>query len=61
MARNLSYSIRGEADYEAALAEIEGYFENEPRPGTPAANYFDFLARIIEDYEKKNWRVEAGQ
>jgi HTH-type transcriptional regulator/antitoxin HigA len=50
--------IRSEADYDAALEEIERYFENEPKPGTPAADDFDLLALIIEDYERKCWPIE---
>jgi HTH-type transcriptional regulator/antitoxin HigA len=50
--------LRSEADYEAALDEIERYFEREPKLGTPAADRFDLLALLIEDYEKKRWPVE---
>jgi HTH-type transcriptional regulator / antitoxin HigA len=50
--------LRSEADYEAALAEIERYFHREPKPGTPAADRFDLLALLIKDYEDKYWRIE---
>jgi HTH-type transcriptional regulator/antitoxin HigA len=50
--------LRNEADYEAALAAIERYFDKEPKPGTPAADRFDLLALVIEDYEKKRWPIE---
>jgi hypothetical protein len=30
--------LRSEADYDAALNEIEQYIENEPKPGTPEAD-----------------------
>ena len=36
--------FRCETDYDAALEEIEQYFENEPKPGTPEADRFDLLA-----------------
>jgi HTH-type transcriptional regulator/antitoxin HigA len=36
--------LRSEAD--AALNEIERYFEKEPKPGTPEADRFDLLALI---------------
>ena len=36
--------IRSEADYDAAVKEIEPYFENEPEPGTPEADRFDVLS-----------------
>jgi hypothetical protein len=45
MAKKMIRSIRSEADYDAALVEIERYFENEPVPGTPDADHFDLLDR----------------
>ena len=50
--------LRSEADYEAALDDIEAYFDDEPRPGTAAADRFDLLALVIEDYEIKRWPIE---
>src|SRR5437879_4359510 len=50
--------LRSEADYDAALAEIEQYFGESPKQGTPEADRFDLLALVIEDYEKKNWPIE---
>jgi HTH-type transcriptional regulator/antitoxin HigA len=50
--------IRSEADYDAAVSEIEHYFEDEPKPGTLEADRFDLLALIIEDYERKRWPIE---
>jgi HTH-type transcriptional regulator/antitoxin HigA len=50
--------LRSEADYDAALAEIERYFDSEPKPGAPEADHFDLLALVIEDYERKRWPVE---
>jgi HTH-type transcriptional regulator/antitoxin HigA len=50
--------LRSEADYEAALELIERYFDQAPAPGTPAADRFDLLALVIEDYEKKRWPIE---
>jgi HTH-type transcriptional regulator/antitoxin HigA len=49
--------LRSEADYDAALAEIGRYFEQEPRPGSPEAGRFDFLACSIKRYEEKNWSL----
>src|SRR5437868_11306837 len=49
--------LRSEADYDAAMEEIERYFEREPKPGTPQADRFDLLALIIEDYERKHWPI----
>jgi HTH-type transcriptional regulator/antitoxin HigA len=50
--------LRSEADYDAALEEIEQYFEHEPKSGTPDADRFDLLALIIEDYERKHWPID---
>jgi HTH-type transcriptional regulator/antitoxin HigA len=58
MAKKITRPLRSEADYGAALEEIERYFEKEPKPGTPAADRFDLLALIIEDYERKRRRIE---
>lgn len=50
--------LRSEADYDMALAEIERYFVTEPKPGTQAADQFDLLSLVIEDYENKRWPIE---
>ena len=53
--------LRSEADYDAALEEIERYFEQEPKPGTADADRFDLLAIIIEDYERKHWPIDPPE
>jgi HTH-type transcriptional regulator/antitoxin HigA len=58
MAKKMIRPLRSEADYDAALAEIERYFEDEPKLGTAEADRFDLLALIIEDYERKRWPIE---
>ena len=58
MAKKVIRPLHCEADYDAALAEIERYFEKEPKVGTPEADRFDLLALVIEDYEKKHWPVD---
>ena len=58
MAKKIIRPLHSEADYDAALNEIERYFENEPKVGTPEADRFDLLALIIEDYERKRWPIE---
>jgi HTH-type transcriptional regulator / antitoxin HigA len=52
---------RSEANYDAALAAIERYFDKPPKPGTPAGDRFDLLARVIDDYERKRWPVEPPE
>jgi HTH-type transcriptional regulator/antitoxin HigA len=50
--------LRSEADYDAALSDIERYFEAEPQLGTPEADRFDLLALVIADYETKHWPID---
>jgi HTH-type transcriptional regulator/antitoxin HigA len=50
--------IRSEADYDAALKEIEQYFDQEPKPGSPEADRFDILAALIGAYEQEHWPIE---
>jgi HTH-type transcriptional regulator/antitoxin HigA len=59
MAKKITRPLRSEVDYDAALREIERYFQNEPKLGTPEADRFDLLALIIEDYERRCWPIEA--
>lgn len=58
MAKKVIRPLRSEIDYDGALAEIERYFENEPKQGTPEADRFDMLALVIEDYEEKHWPID---
>lgn len=58
MAKKMIRPLRSESDYDAALEEIERYFENEPKPGTPEGDRFDLLALVIEDYERKHWPID---
>jgi HTH-type transcriptional regulator / antitoxin HigA len=60
MAKKMILPVRSEADYEAALDEIEQYFDNEPEPGTPEADRFDLLALVIGDYERRRWPNHAA-
>ncbi|MBM3648616.1 MAG: XRE family transcriptional regulator [Alphaproteobacteria bacterium] len=46
--------IRTEAEYKTALAEIETFFDNEPKKGTAEADRFDLLALLIEAYEDRH-------
>jgi HTH-type transcriptional regulator/antitoxin HigA len=58
MAKKIIRPIRSESDYDAALEEIERYFDKEPRPGTPEGDRFDLLAMVIEDYERRRWPID---
>jgi HTH-type transcriptional regulator / antitoxin HigA len=57
MAKKAVRRIHADAEYRTALAEIERYFENEPKPGTPAADRFDELALVLERYESHRWPI----
>jgi HTH-type transcriptional regulator / antitoxin HigA len=61
MAKKVIRPLRSEADYDAALDEIERYFENDPKLGTSDADRFDLLALIIEDYERKHWPIDPPE
>ena len=42
------------------LAEIEKYFEREPKAGSAAADRFDVLAALVAAYEAKHWPIEPA-
>ncbi|MDR1425114.1 MAG: transcriptional regulator, partial [Azoarcus sp.] len=52
--------IRTEEDYDAALAEIEPFFDlpTEPLPGTPEGDRFELLATLIEAYERQHYPID---
>jgi HTH-type transcriptional regulator/antitoxin HigA len=60
MASEVIRPITTEAVYEAALDEIERYFDAEPSPGTPEAERFDELARAIAAYEAEHWAIDGA-
>ena len=49
--------IRTEQEYEAALRAVSPYFDQEPAPGTPAADRFEILVMLIEAYEAKHYPI----
>ena len=50
--------IRTEADYDAALKEIELYFDREPELGSPESDRFDVLAALVAAYEREHWPID---
>lgn len=46
--------ISSEAEYDAAVAEIEQYFDDEPAPGTPAAHRFQAILALIKVYDDEH-------
>ena len=51
------FPIKTEADYQAALAEIETLMDAEMN--TPEGDKLDILATLIESYEAKYFPIEA--
>jgi HTH-type transcriptional regulator / antitoxin HigA len=49
--------IKTEADYKAALKRLELVFD--AKAGTPESDEADILGLIIDEYEKKNYPIEA--
>jgi antitoxin component HigA of HigAB toxin-antitoxin module len=49
--------IRTDAEYDAAIAEVEQYFINEPAPGTPEADRLEMLATLIEAYDAEHYPI----
>lgn len=49
--------IRTEADYQAALAEIERLFE--AAPNTPEGDCLDVLTTLVETYENQHYSIPA--
>jgi HTH-type transcriptional regulator/antitoxin HigA len=48
--------INTEADYEAALVEIERLRSAEP--GGPDSDKLDVLATLVEKYEDEHWLID---
>ena len=51
------YPIRTEADYQAALKEVESLFD--ALPNTPEYDRLDLLSTLVEAYEKVHYPIEA--
>ncbi len=51
--------ICSRSEYERALREMEAYFEREPHAGSPEAEQFDALLRMVEDFEAAHYVVEC--
>ena len=47
--------IKTEADYDAALAEIDVLMDASP--GTPEGDRLDILVTLVEAYEAKRWQI----
>jgi len=49
--------IRTEADYDAALGEVDALMDAVP--GTPEGDRLDVLVTLIEAYEARHWAIEV--
>lgn len=58
MAKKVIRPLRSEADYKAAVDEIERYFDHPPKPGSPDTDRFDLLMLIVEHYERERWPID---
>jgi HTH-type transcriptional regulator / antitoxin HigA len=58
MAKKVIRPLRSEADYEAAVDEIERYFDHPPKPSSADADRFDLLTLIVEHYERERWPID---
>lgn len=52
-------AIRTEADYDAAIAEIERLWEAEP--GTDDGDKLSILAMLVEKYEDEHWPIDVSR
>lgn len=54
------FPIRTEADYRAALARAEAFFDapEEPDPDSEEGAYFEALITLIEAWERKHYAVD---
>lgn len=53
------HPIRTEADYGAAVAEIERLWGAEP--GTDEGDKLDILATLVEKYENEHWPIDTAR
>ena len=51
--------IKTSKDHAAALQRLEALMLADPTPGTEKAEELDFLALLIEDYEKRTIKIPA--
>jgi HTH-type transcriptional regulator / antitoxin HigA len=49
------HPLRNEAEYEAAVAEIDALVERDPAPGTEDGDRLDMLAILVEAYESERY------
>lgn len=50
--------IKNEAEYGAALAEVDSLLDLDPEPGTSEGDRLELLTLLVEDYESKSFPAE---
>jgi HTH-type transcriptional regulator/antitoxin HigA len=53
------HTIRTEADYERALAEISTLMEKDPEKESPEGELLELLSLVVKDYEEKHYPIPA--
>src|SRR5882672_1120676 len=51
--------IRSQADYDAAVAEIDRLWDADP--GTEDGDKLDILATLVEKYENEHWPIDTSR
>ena len=51
------HTLRSEAEYDAAVAEIDALLELEPARGTPEYDRLDLLSVLVEAYDEEHYRM----
>jgi HTH-type transcriptional regulator / antitoxin HigA len=57
--RKTVHPFANEADYEAALAELDSMIGNV-EPGTPEGQRYEWLAALVEAYEAEKYPIEPS-
>jgi HTH-type transcriptional regulator / antitoxin HigA len=50
--------LRTEAEYEAAVREIERLLDEDPAPGTEGYDRLEFLSVLVEHYEEQHYAMD---
>lgn len=50
-----AHVLHNEAEFDAALKEFEGFFDNEPERGTSEGDRFELLGVLLADYEQRHY------
>ena len=52
--------LRSEADYQAAVAEIDRLLDLDPRAPAPEYDRLELLSLLVEDYEARHYPIDDG-